>query len=214
MYNFHIDLSLYLVTDRKFLRNRDLPICIEQAIAGGVTAVQLREKEISTREFFDIAVKVKAVTDKYRIPLIINDRLDIAMAIDADGLHIGKDDLPVAVARNILGDKKILGVSATDLKEALIAQKDGADYLGVGAVFPTDTKPDAQNVNIKMLGEIKSQVTIPVVAIGGINKNNVRIVMKEMVDGIAIVSAILDQDDIMQASRSLRDTAFNSLDNR
>lgn len=203
MNNENIDYRLYLVTDREILGGRDLPHCIEQAILGGVTLVQLREKSISTREFLELALKVKEVTTRYGVPLIINDRLDIALAIDAEGLHIGQDDLPMPIARRLLGPNKIIGVSASTLEEALLAQEQGADYLGVGAMFATPTKTDAKLVTLEQLTEIKESVLLPIVAIGGIHEGNVQQVMSSGIDGVSVVSAILAQDDIKSAAHQL-----------
>jgi thiamine-phosphate pyrophosphorylase len=202
-HNKAIDYALYLVTDRTLLGGRDLQQSIEAAILGGVTIVQLREKELSTLEFFNFATQIKAVTDNYQIPLIINDRLDIALAVEAAGLHVGQDDLPAATARKLLGSDKILGVSAATVDEAIKAEADGADYLGIGAVFPTDTKKDACQVLLNTLGTIKKQVGIPVVAIGGINQSNLALVKEQEVDGIAVISAILCQENIKLAARFL-----------
>lgn len=196
---------LYLVTDRDCLGIRDLGQSIEEAIRGGVTLIQLREKHASSREFFEIALRVKEITARYHIPLIINDRLDIALAIDADGLHIGQDDLPLPLARKLFGDRKIIGVSAHSLEEALLAEQHGADYLGVGAVYPTATKADANAVTLDQLAEIKRSVNIPVVAIGGIHEKNACEVMTTGIDGIAVVSAILGKNDIQKAARTLYD---------
>ncbi|MBC2725517.1 thiamine phosphate synthase [Desulfosporosinus sp.] len=199
-----IDYSLYLVTDRTLLGERDLAQGIESAIHGGVTLVQLREKSVSTKEFLQLAVRVKEITTRYRIPLIINDRLDIALAVDADGLHVGQDDLPMLKARELLGPNKIIGVSASTLAEALLAQQQGADYLGVGAVFNTSTKSDAKEVSLEKLELIKKSVSIPVVAIGGINITNIQQVMTTGIDGVSVVSAILAQEDILMAAKQLR----------
>ncbi|MBS4534903.1 thiamine phosphate synthase [Clostridium sp. D2Q-14] len=197
------DYTLYLVTDRKILKGKDLYKSIEEAIQGGVGIVQLREKNAFTREFYDIAMKVKKITNKYNIPLIINDRLDIVLAVDAEGLHIGSNDIPINIARRLLGKDKILGVSTSSLSEALDAEIQGADYLGVGALFPTDTKKDAGRVSIDDLQLIKSSVEIPVVGIGGINKSNAIEVMNSGIDGIAVVSAILGEEDIYNSAKSI-----------
>ena len=199
-----VDYSLYLVTDRKLLGERDLVQSIELAIQGGVTLVQLREKSLCTREFLELAIRVKEITTRYHIPLIINDRLDIALAVDADGLHVGQDDLPMIKARELFPDK-IIGVSASTLAEALLAQHQGADYLGVGAVFTTTTKTDASAVSLEQLELIKKSVTIPVVAIGGINENNLKRVMVTGIDGVSVVSAILAKENILKAARQLRE---------
>ncbi len=199
----NMDFTLYLVTDRRWLGERTLWDGVEEAILGGVTIVQLREKEISSKEYFELAQRVKEVTDRHDIPLIINDRIDIALAIDADGVHLGPEDLPVPIARKLLGDGKIIGSSAASVDEALLFQAQGADYLGVGAVFPTATKRGTEKVGLEDLRGIKSAVRIPVVAIGGIKAENAKPVMETGVDGVAVVSAIMDQTDIREAARQL-----------
>jgi len=204
MHNKAIDYSLYLVTDSGLLGGKDLLKTVEQAIQGGVTVVQIREKYLPSREFFQVALAIKAVTDKYQVPLIINDRADIALAVDAAGLHIGQDDLPLAEARKLLGPDKIIGVSAATLEEALLAQSQGADYLGVGAIFPTNTKDDADSVSLPQLQAIKAGVTIPIVAIGGINGSNIQSVMETGVDGAAVVSAIIAAADPGEAASKLQ----------
>jgi len=199
-----VDYSLYLVTDRELLGERDLKHSIELAIQGGVTLVQLREKSVSTLKFLQLATRVKEITSHYHIPLIINDRLDIALAVDADGLHVGQDDLPMLKARELFPNK-IIGVSASTLAEALLAQQQGADYLGVGAVFSTTTKTDAPEVSLDQLELIKKSVTIPVVAIGGITRTNLQQVMATGIDGVSVISAILAQENILKAAKQLRD---------
>ncbi len=198
-----IDYSLYLVTDRTVLRGRDLIKSLEEAFQGGVTLLQLREKEASSLDFYRLALEVKALCTQYHIPLIINDRLDIALAIDADGLHVGQDDLPAAVARKILGPDKILGVSTATLQEAQEAIAAGADYIGVGALFPTDTKTDTRSVSLQELKFLKENVHVPVVGIGGINETNIKSVFDTGIDGAAIVSAILGKQDITAAAKEL-----------
>lgn len=198
-----VDYSLYLVTDRELLGKRVLEDCIELAIKGGVTIVQLREKSLSTLKFLQLAIRVKEVTSRFHIPLIINDRLDIALAVDADGLHVGQDDLPMLKARALFPNK-LIGVSVSTLVEALLAQQQGADYLGVGAVFKTTTKPDAPEVSLDQLALIKKSVTIPVVAIGGIKQTNMQQVMATGIDGVSVVSAILAQENILEAANMLR----------
>lgn len=200
-----IDYRLYLVTDRKCLKERDFAQSIEHAIQGGVTLVQLREKSLSTKEFLQLAVKVREITSQYRIPLIINDRLDIVLAVDADGLHVGQDDLPMLKARELLGPNKIIGVSVSTLTEALLAEQQDADYLGVGAVFNTFTKTDAPEVSLGQLELIKKSVKIPVVAIGGINQTNLQRVMATGIDGVSVVSAILAHKNILMASKQLKE---------
>ncbi|EYE88729.1 thiamine-phosphate pyrophosphorylase [Fervidicella metallireducens AeB] len=200
----NIDYSLYLVTDREVIGNRNIISCVEEALIGGVTIVQIREKNTSTKNFYNIAIKIKEVTDKYKVPLIINDRLDIALAINADGLHVGQSDMPTEVVRQLLGPDKILGVSAATMEEALKAQRDGADYIGVGAVFPTSNKNDARIVSLDLLRNIKKEVKIPVVAIGGINQRNIVKAMETGVDGVAVISAILSKENIADAARNLK----------
>jgi len=200
----HIDYTLYLVTDRGILKGRDLFKAVEEAVKGGVTLVQLREKEISSLEFYNIAVKMKKITGFYNIPLIINDRLDIALAADADGLHIGQDDLPIEVARKLLGNGKILGYSVCSVEQALRGEKCGADYLGAGTVYPTGSKSDAGNpIGVGGLKRIKESVSIPVVGIGGIGISNIAEVKASGVDGISLISAILGSGDIEGTSRTL-----------
>lgn len=183
--------------------DKDLLNCIEKSIQGGVTIVQLREKKCQGKEFLRAALEIKEVTDSYNIPLIINDRVDIALCVNATGVHLGPEDIPVPMARKVLGNEKIIGASACSLTEALKLEREGADYLGVGAVFPTSTKEDADNVSITQLKEIKDAVSIPVVAIGGINKDNIHLLNGTGIDGVAVVSAILENDDVKTASTDL-----------
>jgi len=198
-----MDYSLYLVTDRRWLGNRTLWEVVEEAIIGGATLVQLREKEISSRDCFEIAQRVKQVTDRYGVPLIINDRIDIALASGADGVHVGPEDLSVRTARQLMGAGKIIGASASSVDEAVLFQAQGADYLGVGAMFPTATKEGTEQVGLADLRAIKAAVRVPVVAIGGINAENAGPVMETGVDGVAVVSAIMARADIREAARHL-----------
>lgn len=199
-----IDYTLYLCTDRSLMSTPTLEEAVEAAIRGGVTMVQLREKDCSSREFYDTALSIKKITDHYQVPLIINDRLDIALAVDAAGLHIGQSDLPAAVARRILGPGKLLGVSAARPEEAKKAQAEGADYLGVGAMFATGTKKNTRPVSMEQLAEIRRAVDIPIVAIGGINENNCAQFKGTGVDGLAIVSAIIAKPDIEEAAGNIK----------
>ena len=204
----NIDLSLYLVTDNsndveKFLNT------IEEAIKGGTTVVQIREKTADTLDFYNLALKVKEITTKYDVPLIINDRVDIALAIDADGVHVGQSDMPCDVTRRLIGEDKILGVSAATVDEAKKAQKDGADYIGTGAVFPTQTKDDADSVTKDELKEIVEAIDIPVVAIGGINLDNASELKGTGIKGLSVVSAIMSSDDPKKSSQELLNI-FNS----
>ncbi|KOR25750.1 thiamine phosphate synthase [Clostridium sp. L74] len=199
-----INYELYLITDRRFLKGRELKKVIEDAILGGVTIVQVREKDISTREFFKVAKEVKEVTDYYKVPIIINDRLDIAQAIDADGVHLGQKDMPLNIARKILGKDKLIGISVGNLKEALEAENNGADYLGIGTIFPTGSKKDVDAIiGIDGLSQVKNSISIPSVAIGGINKTNFKDVLKTGIEGISVISAILDEDNVKLAANNL-----------
>ena len=204
----NVDLSLYLVTDNsddveKFLNT------IEEGIKGGVTVVQIREKTADTLEFYNLALKVKEITTKYDVPLIINDRVDVALAIDADGVHVGQSDMPCDVTRRLVGPDKIVGVSAATIDEAKKAEKDGADYIGSGAVFPTATKDDAPKITKKDLKEISDSINIPVVAIGGITLENAHELNDTGIAGLSVVSAIMSSDDPKKSSEELL-KIFNS----
>lgn len=203
-----IDLSLYLVTDKsddmeKFLNT------IEEAIKGGTTVVQIREKTAETLDFYNLALKVKEITTKYDIPLIINDRVDVALAIDADGVHVGQSDMPCDITRKLIGDDKILGVSAATIEEAKKAQNDGADYIGTGAVFPTQTKDDAPSITKQDLKEIVDSIDIPVVAIGGITLENACELKDTGIKGLSVVSAIMSSENPEKSSQDLL-KIFNS----
>jgi thiamine-phosphate pyrophosphorylase len=198
------NLKLYLCTDRILAMGRPIVEAVEAAIAGGVTMVQLREKDAASREFYDIALAMQRITRAHHIPLVINDRLDIALAVGADGLHIGQSDLPLKAARSLAGKNMFIGVSAGTIEEALAAQEGGADYLGVGAVFPTGSKADAGDaIGLGQLGAICRAVRIPVVGIGGIGPSNAACVMKAGAAGIAVISAILSQPDVKAACATL-----------
>jgi thiamine-phosphate pyrophosphorylase len=199
------DLRLYLCTDQVLSLGRPITEAVEAALAGGVTMVQLREKEVSSREFYEIALKIKAITQKHGIPLVINDRPDIALAVGAEGIHIGQSDLPLPVVRKLAGKALFIGVSAGTVEEALAAQREGADYLGVGAVYPTGSKADAGDaIGLAGLLAVRQAVSIPVVGIGGIGPRNAGEVRKTGAAGIAVISAILSQPDITEAARALR----------
>ena len=178
------DLKLYLVTDSDILKGRDFYNCIEEALKGGVTMLQLREKDASGKDFLEKAMKLRSLTKKYNVKFIINDRVDIAMLCDADGVHVGQSDISADMVRKLIGKEKIIGVSARTVEEAMKAKEDGADYLGVGAMF------------IDKLKEIKKTVDLPVVAIGGLSLNNIDELKEANVDGYAVVSAILKANDI------------------
>jgi thiamine-phosphate pyrophosphorylase len=198
------DYTLYLVTDRELMSTQTLEECVERAIAGGATMIQLREKNASSHEFYETALRIHAITLANNIPLIINDRVDIAVAANAEGVHVGQSDLPCGVARNIIGADKIVGVSAGTVAEALSAEEAGADYLGVGAMHATGTKGDANIVSTATLKRICDTVSIPVVAIGGINKDTVPQLRGTGISGIAVVSAIVAAPDVTQAARELK----------
>lgn len=205
MTNKDIDYSVYLVTDHKGKTNDEILNIIEEAIKGGTGLVQIREKTASTKDFYELAMKVKEITSKYNVPLIINDRIDIALAVDSEGVHIGQDDMPADIARRIIGDDKILGVSAATIEEAKKAEADGADYLGSGAVFPTATKDDADSVTKECLKEIVNSVDIPVVAIGGISIENAESLKDTGIAGFSVVSAIMSAEDPKKASETLKE---------
>ena len=192
------DLKLYLVTDSLILKGRDFYKCVEDAIKSGVTMVQLREKSISGKDFLYRAIKLRELTRKYNTTFIINDRIDIAMIVDADGVHIGQSDIDALSARKLLGEDKIIGVSARSLKEARVAKENGADYLGIGAMFSTSTKEDAKLVSFDTLEEITKEVNLPFVFIGGITLDNVSELKKFNPDGYALVSGILGADNISE----------------
>ncbi len=196
-------MLLYIVTDRTWLGENSLSKQVEEAVLGGATFVQLREKNVCFHAFVKIAREVKAVTDKYKIPFVINDDVDVAVEVNADGVHIGQSDENLVSAREKLGSGKIIGVSAHNLDEALAAEKNGADYIGVGAVFSTSTKQDANKVSFETLTEICDSVTIPVVAIGGICAGNIMKLKGSGIDGVAVVSAIFAQKNIKKAAEEL-----------
>ncbi len=204
-----IDYSVYLVTDRRNKTDEEFLNIIEEAIKGGTTIVQLREKTASTKEFYDLALRVKEITSRYGVPLLINDRIDIALAVDSEGVHIGQDDMPADIAREIIGEDKILGVSASTVEEAKKAEKDSADYIGSGAVFPTATKDDADSVSKEELKEIVDSIDIPVVAIGGITVENASTLKGSGIAGFSVVSAIMSSEDPKEASKKFKEIYFS-----
>lgn len=199
------DLKLYLVTDRSWVGEMTLESQIEEAIKGGVTIVQLREKNIDEKEFLKLASNVKLITDKYNVKLIINDNVEVAKEIDADGVHLGQGDMDILEARRILGDEKIIGISTKTMEQALDAEKKGADYLGVGAVFSTSTKLDAKSIDSEVFKNIYETIKIPIVAIGGISLENISLLRNTKISGVAVVSGILAQKDIKKAAMNLRE---------
>ena len=199
-----IDYRLYLVTDRKQPAPGTFEKVVEEALEGGVTLVQLREKEGDTGLLYERAVKLKQITKAYHVPLIIDDRIDIMMAADADGVHLGQSDMPAALARKLIGADKIMGVSAGTLEEAVKAEKDGADYLGVGAMFPTATKKDADITTPETLRKIMDTVHIPVVTIGGMNEKTIPLFKGYGLSGFAVVSAIMASREPEKAAKNLK----------
>ncbi|WP_102401150.1 thiamine phosphate synthase [Haloimpatiens massiliensis] len=200
-----IDYKIYLVTDRRFLKNISLKEAVEESIKGGASIIQIREKEATTREFFNIASEIHDITKYYNVPLIINDRIDIAQAIKAEGVHLGQDDMPIEYARKILGEDIIIGISCGNVYEALEAQNKGANYLGLGAVFSTNTKKDIDiPIGLNGLKEITSKIHIPSVAIGGVNHSNAKSVMETGVSGLSVISCILGSNNIKKATEELK----------
>lgn len=199
----NLDYTLYLCTDRGLMSTGTLEEAVQQAIAGGVTMVQLREKDCSSKEFYETALRIKKITDAYEVPLLINDRVDIALAVDADGVHVGQSDLPVNVTRKILGTDKIIGVSARSVEQAVEAEKNGADYLGVGAMYATGTKKDAKVTSKEELLKIRQAVEIPIVVIGGINQKTLVNFKGIGINGLAVVSAVIAAEDIKKAAQEM-----------
>lgn len=200
-----IDYRLYLVTDRFLSGGRSLEEIAANGIAGGVGIVQLREKDLGTRDFIELAFAVREVVRRFGVPLVVNDRVDVALACGADGVHLGQEDMECRLARRILGPDAIVGVSVINLDEALRAEAEGADYLGVGPLFPTATKPDAPPpIGLSCLADMRAAVRIPLVGIGGIKGDNAGEVIRSGADGIAVVSAIVSAPDPEAAAGALR----------
>ena len=202
------NMLLYAVTDRAWIGKQTLLEQIESALKGGITCLQLREKELEQKAFLQEAYAVKKLCEKYRVPFIINDNVEVAIACKADGVHVGQGDVPPAKVREMVGKDMWIGVSAHTLEEALEAEKQGADYLGVGSMFPTGTKKDVVETTFETLEEICKQVTIPVVAIGGIKENNLSLLGKTGVDGVALVSAIFGSKNIEETCRHLLEFSY------
>jgi thiamine-phosphate pyrophosphorylase len=199
-----VNFTVYLVTDSTDKTEEDFLETIKQACEGGVTLVQLREKEKSGLEYLNLAVKVKKITDQYKIPLIIDDRVDIAMAADAAGVHVGQSDIPVSVARKLLGENKIVGATAKTVAQAMKAKEEGADYLGVGAIYPTTTKVVTVITEVSTLNEIAVKTNMPIVAIGGLNASNMHVLYDSMADGIAVVTAIMKSEQPCETAKLLK----------
>lgn len=203
----HLDTSLYFITDSTGLSEEEFLRRTEEALQGGVTLLQLREKNRTTREYLSLAEKVHELTRRYGVPLLIDDRLDVAMAMDAEGVHLGQSDLPIHIARRILGPDKIVGATAKTVPQATEAYEQEADYLGVGAIYPTTTKVKTVLTSTDTLRDICKAVPIPVNAIGGLNKTNIDVLCGIPIAGICVVSAIMKADDPRQAAVDLRDKA-------
>lgn len=196
-------MQLYAITDRNWLNGNTLASQVEEALRGGATFLQLREKNASKEEIIKEALEIKEICKKYNVPFVIDDDVDIAKEVNADGVHIGQNDASYKYARDILGDNKIIGMTAHNLEEAMAAQNSGADYIGVGAVFNTSTKLDTIPMSRETLMQITSNISIPVVAIGGINENNILELKGSGVDGVAVISAIFSKKDITEAAKNL-----------
>lgn len=206
------DLLLYAVTDRSWLRGETLYAQVEKALKGGATFIQLREKELNEEAFYQEAVELKKLCHQYKVPFVINDNVEIAKKMDADGVHVGQSDMAVCDVRKILGEDKILGVSAQTVEQALLAEQMGADYLGVGAVFPTGTKTDAVEVDAETLKAICAAVKIPVIAIGGIKADNLSELSGSGICGIAVVSAIFAAEDITETTKELKEKTLKMIE--
>lgn len=206
------DMLLYAVTDRSWLNGETLYSQVEKSLKGGATFMQLREKQLDKEAFLQEAFELKKLCAEYKVPFVINDDVDIAIASDADGVHVGQSDMEAGDVRAKLGPDKIIGVSCKTVEQALLAQSRGADYLGVGAMFTTGTKADATGVDFETLKAICKAVTIPVVAIGGISENNLNQLKGCGIDGIAVVSAIFAKPDIETATRSLKAATVKMLE--
>lgn len=205
-------LVLHVLTDRTWSRGRDMLTVARTALAGGATVIQLRDKTASTRQLIEEGLALRALTKEQHSLLIVNDRVDVALAIDADGAHVGQDDMPAVLARRLLGRERVLGVSAATLQEAAQAVADGADYLGVGPVFPSAGKPDAgPPTGLPLLTELAGRFTIPLVAIGGVTAENVVDVIRAGASGIAVITAVVNAEDITSAARQLRDVVDTTL---
>lgn len=200
-------LLLYAITDRHWLNGKTLYSQVELALKGGATMIQIREKDLDENTFLKEAEQIQSLCAKYCVPFIVNDNVELAVKIGADGVHVGQSDMAAKDVRALIGKDKILGVSAQTVEQALEAQKCGADYLGTGAVFPTGSKDDAQVLGVQTLKEICSAVNIPVVAIGGISKDNILELKKSGIAGVSVISAIFAQNDIVAATAELKSLA-------
>ena len=200
-----IDTTLYLITDSTGFSEEEFLYRVEEGIKGGATLLQLREKDKTTREYIDLAEKVHKIAKKYNVPLIIDDRIDVAMAVDAEGVHLGQSDMPVNIARKILGENKIIGATAKTVAQAVEAYENGADNLGVGAIYPTTTKVKTVLTSVETLKEIVKAVPISVNAIGGLNKDNIDILKNTGIAGICVVSAVMKAENPQKSASEIKD---------
>ncbi len=198
------DTSLYFITDSSNYTEQEFLNRVEKALQGGVTLMQLREKDKTTREYIELAQKVHSITKKYYVPLIIDDRVDVALAVNAEGVHVGQSDMPVETARKLMGENKIVGATTKTVEQAKEAYEQGADYLGVGAIYPTTTKVKTVLTSTDTLRDICNAVSIPVNAIGGLNKDNIDVLEGISISGICVVSAIMKADDPKKATKELK----------
>lgn len=199
-----MDLSLYVITDEKIGLGRSHIFLAEEALKGGATVIQLRDKEKTGRELYKIGVKLREITKKYGALFIVNDRVDVALAVGADGVHLGMNDLPISVARKIAGNKFIIGASVSSPEEAVLAEKEGADYISAQSIFETSSKEDVRVIGIEGLKAIVKVSSLPVIAIGGINKHNAREVINAGARGIAVISAVVSKEDVKSATEELK----------
>ena len=206
-------MLLYAVTDRAWTKKKSLYEQVNDALKGGVTCVQIREKELNYDDFLMEAIEIGSLCKQFDVPFIVNDNIDIAIKSNADGVHIGQHDMSAKEARKLIGENKILGVSVQTVKQAIAAENDGADYLGVGAVFNTSTKEDADAVSPKTLKEISAATSLPVVAIGGINETNIPLLKDCNIDGVAVVSAIFNSPDIEKQCKKLYELCLRTFNN-
>lgn len=206
----NIDLTLYFITNSEGMDENTFLTKVNGACLGGATLVQLREKNKSTREYYQLACKVKKLTDAFSIPLIIDDRIDVAMAVGC-GVHLGTEDMPISIARSLMGEDAIIGATAKSVEAARQAEKEGADYLGCGAIYPTKTHVKTKLTKVETLDQICEAVHIPVAAIGGLKKDNLEVLANSPIQGICVVSAIMDADDTKQASQELLEAIHKTL---
>ena len=203
-----LDTTMYFITDSTNYSENEFLYRVEEACKGGVTLIQLREKECTTREYLTLAKKVHEITLKYSIPLIIDDRVDVALATDAEGVHVGQSDMPVSIARKLMGKDKIVGATAKTVPQAIEAYEQGADYLGVGAIYPTTTKVKTVLTSVDTLKDIVKAVPIKVNAIGGLNKDNIHVLKDSGIDGICVVSAIMKAANPRIAAQELKEVFY------